>query len=200
MKFKILSQTTQYKGFFSIEVYEFQHELFQGGWSKTVKREIFERGNAVAVLLHDPVADTVLLIEQFRAGSAIRDEDSAWMIEIVAGITEKGETNEDVARRESQEEAGCEPQTLAHIIDYYPSPGGTAELISLYYAPLDLSSVEAGIHGLDSENEDIRVSIVPRQTAMDWLRKGKIKSSLAIIALQWLALENNIGGDPSGSH
>ena len=188
MKFKILSKKTQYKGFFSIQTYEFEHELFNGGLSGAVKREIFERGNAVAVLLHDPVADTVLLVEQFRPGSAIRDKDSAWMIEIVAGIIEEGESNEEVARRESLEEAGCELNELEHIMDYYPSPGGSSELISLYYAPLDLSSVETGIHGLETENEDIKVTVVSRQKAMDWLHKGMIKSSLIIIALQWLAL------------
>ena len=189
MKFKILNQKIQYKGFFGIHTYEFQHELFNGGLSGVVKREIFERGSAVAVLLHDPVADSVLLVEQFRPGSAIRDKSSAWMIEIVAGITEEGESNEEVARRESQEEAGCEIDELEHIMDYYPSPGGSSELISLYYAPLDLSKIETGIHGLEEENEDIRVRVIARQEAMSWLRSGKINSSLAIIALQWLALE-----------
>ncbi len=107
MKFKIINQQTHYKGFFQIDSYEFQHELFKGGWTDTIKREIFERGNAVAVLLHDPVADTVLLVEQFRPGAAIRDKKGAWMLEIVAGIVEEGEENEDVARRESLEEADC---------------------------------------------------------------------------------------------
>jgi ADP-ribose pyrophosphatase len=131
----------------------------------------------------------VLIVEQFRPGAALRDAQGAWMVEIVAGIVESGESNEDVARREAQEEAGCTINTLEHIIDYYPSAGGSTEIISLYYAPLDLSAVPTGIHGLPEEHEDIRVSVIPRQTAMAWLKAGKIQASLAIIALQWLALE-----------
>ncbi len=189
MQFKIINQHTHYKGFFQIDSYEFQHELFKGGWTGTIKREIFERGNAVAVLLHDPVADTILLVEQFRPGAAIRDKEGAWMLEIVAGIVEEGEENEDVARRESLEEADCLVDELEHVIDYYPSAGGSTEQVSIYYAPVDLSVVHPGIHGLVEENEDIHVSIAPRQTVMQWLKQGKIKSSLTIIALQWLALE-----------
>ncbi|CAA6820817.1 MAG: ADP-ribose pyrophosphatase (EC [uncultured Thiotrichaceae bacterium] len=188
MKFKILSKETKYQGFFRIDVYDFDHELFAGGWVNPVRREVFERGNAVAVLLHDPKTDSVLMVEQFRAG-AIRDPQGPWMIEIVAGIVEKGESLEDVARRESMEEAGCHVESLKHMLDYYPSAGGSTEQISLFYAPLDLSLVEEGIHGLPDEHEDIKVSIVPRSTAMQWIKEGKLKSSLAIIALQWLTLE-----------
>ncbi len=188
MEFKIINKNTPYKGFFKIEQYEFQHELYRGGYSGIIKREIFERGNAVAVLIHDPVADTLLLVEQFRTGAALRNKQDAWMLEIVAGIVEVGESNEDVARREAIEEAGCEIKELEFMLEYYPSAGGSTELLSLYYAPLDLSQVQEGIFGLESENEDIKVSIMPRNTVMQWLKEGKIKSSLAIISLQWLAL------------
>ena len=190
MKFDITKRHLAWKGFFSIEQYEFRHELFGGGWVDGVKRDIFERGNAVAVLLHDPKADTLLLVEQFRPGAAVRNPDDAWMIEIVAGIVEEGETREDVARRESMEEAGCTVNELEHIMDYYPSAGGSSEIISLYYAPVDLSQVQPGIRGLAHEHEDIRVSIVPRQEAMELLEQGRIQASLAIIALQWLALRS----------
>lgn len=192
MKFEISKRELAWKGFFSIEKYEFRHELFGGGWVNGVKREIFERGNAVAVLLHDPQADTLLMVEQFRPGAAVRDPAGAWMLEIVAGIVEEGETREDVARRESMEEAGCTVGELEHMLDYYPSAGGSSELISLYYAPVDLSAVEPGIRGLAHEHEDIRVSIVPRAQAMEWLAAGRIQASLAIIALQWLALRSKV--------
>ena len=190
MKFKILEKQTPFKRFFQIDIYQFQHELYAGGWSNTVTREVFERGRAVAVLLHDPVADTLLMVEQFRPG-AIRDPDGPWMLEIVAGMVEEGEEDQEVARREAMEEANCEVTDMEFIMDYYPSAGGSTELIALYYAAVDLSNVETGIHGLDTENEDIRTSIVPRETVMQYLKQGKIKASLAIIALQWLALEKS---------
>lgn len=157
-----------------------------------IKREVFERGNAVAVLIHDPATDQILLVEQFRIG-AIRDQNGPWMMEVVAGIVESGESNSEVARREAMEEAGCKITDLEHIIDFYPSPGGSTELISLYYAPADLSTVQTGIHGLDHEDEDIRVSVEPRNTVMKWLATGKLKSAIGIIAMQWLELNKPSG-------
>ena len=47
-------------------IYCFHHALFAGGKSVEVKREILERGHAVAVLPYDPATDQVLLIEQIQ--------------------------------------------------------------------------------------------------------------------------------------
>ena len=193
MQFEIMQQHNLYQGFFRLESWTFRHELFNGGWTSPFKREIFERGNAVAVLLHDPNADTVLLVEQFRPGSALREPEQAWMLEIVAGIVEDGESTEEVARREAQEEAGCHIDSVKHIIDFYPSAGGSTEVISLYYAALDLSQVKSGVFGLADEHENIRIQVIPFKQALQWLKAGKIKAALAIIALQWLAL-TQLGG------
>lgn len=188
MKFKLIQQQTAHEGFFKLHIYTLQHELFNGGWSAAFKREVMDRGHAVAVLLHDPETNNVLLVEQFRPG-ALADVAGPWMLEIVAGMVEEGETDIDVARRESMEEAGCTVTSVEHMLDYYPSAGGCNETIGLYYARLDLSKVTPGIHGLAGENEDIRSHIIPLSQAMDWISSGKIKSSMTIIALQWLALQ-----------
>jgi len=103
---------------------------------------------------------------------------------------EPGETLEGVARREAQEEAGCAVRELQHVLDYYPSAGGSSEIISIFHATTDLSAVVDGsLFGLAHEHEDIRVHKVSRQQALQWVREGKIRASMAIIALQWLALE-----------
>ncbi|MGB0846453.1 MAG: NUDIX domain-containing protein [Thiolinea sp.] len=188
MQFKLIQQQTLYQGFFRLKRYTLQHELFGGGWSGQFTREILDRGKAVAVLLHDPENDKLLLIEQFRPG-AIDDPQGAWMLEIVAGIVESGEDDADVARRESMEEAGCVVSEVEPVLEYYPSSGGCNETISLYYAAVDLSNTQPGIHGLDSENEDIRTHIISLDTALEWLERGRIKSSMTVIALQWLALK-----------
>lgn len=188
MKFKVLNKTTPFKQFFQVDIYDFQHELFAGGWSDTISREIFVRGTAVAVLLHDPATDKLLLVEQFRPG-AINDKDGPWLLEIVAGMVESGESPQEVARREALEEAACDVGKMEFIMDFYPSAGGSTEVITLYYAAVDLSKIKTGIHGLDTEDEDIRTTVESRQTVMSWLKSGKIKSALTIIALQWLALE-----------
>ncbi len=188
MKFKLISQRTAHDGFFKLHIYTLQHQLFGGGWSTEFSREVLDRGHAVAVLLHDPTTDQVILVEQFRPG-ALRDKAGPWMLEIVAGMIEVGEDDVDVARRESMEEAGCTVTEIEHMLDYYPSAGGCNEIISIYYAPVDLSTTQPGIHGLDSENEDIRTHIISLTTALEWLDNSRIKSSMTVIALQWLALK-----------
>ncbi len=179
--------------YFRLEEYSLSHELFEGGYSNIFSREIFERGSVAALLPYDPEARKVVLIEQFRAG-AIGDEKSPWLLECVAGVIEEGESEEQVAIRESHEEAGCEIIQLHQISRYYVSPGGTTELCTLYCGIVDSNGV-GGIHGLDHENEDIRVELVDADLAYAMVRDGRIKSSATIIALQWLELnEQRVSG------
>ena len=91
---QILGKETLYQGFFKMVKYAFKHKLFEGGWSDVVQREVFERGHAVAVLPYDPVLDEFVMIEQFRIG-ALSTSSSPWLLEIVAGIIDEGETPED---------------------------------------------------------------------------------------------------------
>ena len=188
-QFTIIEETEQYKGFFSLKTVELKHTLYKGGWSKPITREIFHRGNCVAVLLYDPKRDEVVIIEQFRVG-ALQMPEQAWLLEIVAGAIEPGETAEEVAYRESVEEAGCEIQELIKINDFFTSPGGTSELLSLFYGKVDSSNV-GGIHGLDEEDEDIYVTTMKFADVYQLLLDGKILSAIPIIAIQWLFINRD---------
>ncbi|MCK9396739.1 MAG: NUDIX domain-containing protein [Methylobacter sp.] len=183
---EILSKEIVYQGFFRLEKYRLKHTLFDGGWSAEITRELFMRGCCVAVLLYDPYADKVVLIEQFRTG-AILNPDKAWLVEIVAGAIEEGEVADEVAYRESLEEAGCEIQQLMVINEFYTTPGGSSEWITLFCGKVNSTQV-GGIHGLDHEDEDILVRAVDFDEAYLMLENGEINSAIPIIAIQWLAL------------
>ncbi len=183
----IQSVTTVYKGYFRIDRYLIRHRTYAGGWTGTISREIFERGHAVGVLPYDPVLDRVVLIEQYRTGALAAGRDP-WLVEIVAGMIEEGETPEDVAQRETHEEAGGDILDLVPINDILVTPGGSSESIKLYCAQVDSSSM-GGLHGLEEENEDIRVFTLSVDEALDWLKAGRISNAIAVIALYWLALE-----------
>ncbi len=188
-EWKIINHEIIFQGYFRMEKYDLEHEKFGGGWTGKFQREIFERGSAVAVLPYDPVADKVILIEQFRAG-AIGSLERPWLKEIVAGIIEPGETQQGVARRETLEEAGCEIQRLEKICQYYVSPGGTTEQCALYCAQVN-SEGAGGIFGLDHEFEDILVEVVDLEQVSTWLENGTINSAASVIALQWLLLNRS---------
>ena len=188
-QFTIIDETVHYKGFFSLKTIEVKHTLYKGGWSPTITREIFHRGNCVAVLLYDPDRDEVVIIEQFRVG-ALQIPDQAWLLEIVAGAIEPGETAEEVAYRESIEEAGCEIKELIKINDFFTSPGGTSELLSLFYGRVDTRNI-GGLHGLDEEDEDILVTTLTFDEVYQLLLDGKIMSAIPIIAIQWLFINRD---------
>ena len=182
----ILDQSTVFQGFFRIDSYKVKHKLFNGGWSAEVKRELFERGHAVIVLPYDVKNDSVVLIEQFRIG-ALQNPNGPWLLEAIAGMIEQGETVEQVAQRESEEEAGLKLTEFWPMLSYQSSPGGSTERIYLVLARLQ-HQVESGVYGLASEQEDIKVHSLPRPMAMQLLQQGKIDNAATVIALQWLAL------------
>jgi ADP-ribose pyrophosphatase len=188
-KFKILKEETPYQGFFSLKKFTLKHTLYQGGWSTTLTRELFHRGNCVAVLLYDPKRDEVVMIEQFRIG-AMQLSNKAWLLEIVAGAIEEGETAEDVAYRESVEEANCQIEELIKINDFFTSPGGTSELLSLYCGKVN-SENAGGFHGLDHEDEDIAVTAMKFDEVYQKLLDGEILSAIPIIAIQWLYINRD---------
>lgn len=185
MKWKLLNSEPKYQGFFTVELCHVRHQTYKGD-EVEIKRELFHRGDAVAVLLYDPAKDKVVLIEQFRMG-AIHHEDGPWLLEIVAGVVEEGESITDVARRECQEEAGISVHGFEPVHSFYSSPGGCSEKIHILCGLVD-SDKAKGIHGLEEEGEDIKVIVIDYAELHDLMSSGKICASIPLIALQWLQI------------
>ncbi|ODS13765.1 NUDIX domain-containing protein [Pseudoalteromonas tetraodonis] len=179
-----------YDGFFKINLYQFKHALFAGGESEVIRREILERGDAVAVLPYDPVTEQVLLIEQIRIG-AIKSKHTPWLLECIAGMTDGSEDYESVVKKEAFEEAGLNLTELEFMLSYLSSPGGTTERLYLYLAHADLSQINTGIYGLDTEGEDIKTHIMHLDEALERLNRGEIDNAATVICLQWLALNRD---------
>ena len=182
---------TSFSGYFSVDRYHLRHLQFSGGMGPEISREIFERGHAACVLMYDPDLDVLVFIEQFRAGvyAALNspwydDGQSPWLIEIVAGIIEKGEDPAEVVRREAIEEAGCNVSDLELIAHYLVSPGGSSESMFSYCGKVDASQV-GGIHGLAAEGEDIRVFTMSPDEAFKAVDVGRIKNSMTMIPVLW---------------
>ncbi|MDO2949474.1 ADP-ribose diphosphatase [Aeromonas simiae] len=185
---EVLEKRVGYDGFFKVNSYRLRHRLFAGGWCEPIVRELFERGHAVALLAYDPRRDQVVMIEQFRIG-ALETASSPWLLELIAGIIEPGEAPDEVARRESEEEAGVTLGRIEHAMSYLVSPGGTTERIEIFIGEVDASQAN-GLHGLPEEGEDIRVHVIDRQNAYALVQSGRIDNAASIIALQWLQLHH----------
>lgn len=188
----VIEQTeTAFQGFFRVLRYRLYHRLFDGGWGKSLQRELFVRGDSVGVLLYDPVRDCVALARQFRIG-CLGNPGGAWVWEVVAGMVKQGESMATVAVREVLEETGqtISESALTPISRYYSSPGGSDERLQLYCALCDLPDSTEGVFGLAEEGEDICIRRFATQTAFDAMLAGEINNAATIIALQWLQINH----------
>lgn len=173
-----------YEGFFSVDEATVTYEKQDGSWSKPSKRLSVERGDSAAVLIHNVEKDTLVFVRQYRYPTDRHGEP--WLLEIVAGSIDEGETAEQAARREAEEEVGIKPDRLEKVAEMYPSPGGMSEKISIFYAEGRPTGGGGGLEG-----EDVELVEIPREEAIAMVRRGEIRDGKSLVALLWLAA----GGD-----
>ncbi len=178
----LIAKETPFQGYFRVDRYHLRHSRFDGGMGPEISREVFERGHAACVVPYDPIRDEVGLIEQFRPGAYAAGDPDPWLIEIVAGIIDPGETAEDVVRRESQEESGLLLTDLTPLGTFYLTPGGSSESMAMFAGRADFATL-GGIHGLDEEGEDIRVFSVPVEEALAMIHDNRIRNAKCALAL-----------------
>jgi ADP-ribose pyrophosphatase len=181
----IRGKTPLHEGFLRVYQYEFDVEQYGGGIRRT-SWEVMERGNAVAVLGHDPDRDEVVLINEFRPGVMVTG-DYPFRDNLVAGAIESNETALQAAVREMQEEAGL---VLSNPVLIHPgayvSSGGTSEKISIVYGTVDTAHA-GGVHGNAAEQEDILTVVLPAKVFIDRVRSGDINDLKTLVAGYWFA-------------
>ena len=181
----IHTRTSLHEGFLRVYRYEFDVEQHGGGIRRT-SWEVMERGNAVAVLGHDPNRDEVVLGNEFRPGVIVAG-DYPYRDNLVAGAIEDNETALEAAVREMKEEAGLvlTDPVLIHP-GAYVSSGGTSEKISIVYGTVDTSRA-GGVHGNPAEHEDILTVVLPAKVFIDRVRSGDINDLKTLVAGYWFA-------------
>ncbi len=156
--------------------------------SGEVKREILSAGTPPSCLL------PLTLNDEGGAGRTdsycrVRHKRvTPWLLEMVAGMIEEGETIEAVARWEAMEEALTVGRTRP-VISY---PGESSEepaSAHLFWWVKWTPRPRQVIHGLLDENEDIRSCGKPG-TGIPVGRRGENRQRAAVIALQWLQLHH----------
>lgn len=172
--------------YFKVDQATLQYEKFNGEMSRDLIRLNFIRGHSVALLLYNKDTNSIILTQQFRYPVHSVDEKKAWLWEIIAGSIENGETAIQTLLRESLEEAGYQIQHPEFVNEFFVSPGGTSEKISLYYAEVtDADRIGTG-GGMSSEGENLKIEEVPLQQAFQMMETGEICDAKSIIALLWL--------------
>ncbi len=140
---------------------------------KVVTRELIEHPGAVAVI---PFASPkeIVLLRQFRYSA----QGDLW--EIPAGTLEKNEKTAVCARRELEEETGFRARRWKRLTRFYPAPGITNEIMTIYRA----DSLYPGKKDLDHD-EFIEHETVTIKKALDMIKKGRIRDGKSIIGILW---------------
>ena len=184
-KVSIEQKRTLLDDFFKVEEAYLHFEQFNGEMSQKVRRLSLERGDSVAVLVYNTTTEKIILINQFRYPTY--RHGNGWITETIAGMVDQGETPEDTALREIQEETGLNIKRLEHIANFYVSPGGSSERIFLYYS--EVSGKDAKYNktgGLLHEGEDIKVIEYSLAEALAKVRSGEIMDAKTILGIYWL--------------
>ena len=150
-------------------------ELEEGKW------EIVRHADAVAILLLSERGEMKLVRQHRRAVGA----DT---LEAPAGLIDEGETPEQAARRELQEEVGLDAD-MTLLTRFYSSPGFCDEQLYVFAAtnprdsrlPMD-------------DDEDIEVLWMPPQAVLDGLRDGTLVGSAPTVVAAQFALARLAAG------
>lgn len=157
---------------------------------QTLVREVYDHGNAAALLLIDPGAGRMTLVRQFRLPPHLNG-DGGEMLEVCAGLLE-GDTPEDCARKEAVEETGIAPNRLIHAFDIYPSPGSLSEKTHCFIGLYDESCRIGPGGGLESEGEEIEIVEIPARSALPMIRNGEIIDAKTVALIQYAAIEGMV--------
>lgn len=164
-----------YKGFQSVDRVIVEVE----GQDKPLIREVVDHGDAVAVLIHHLERDEYLLVRQVRPPTIRHGEP--WLLEIVAGMIDPGESPDQAAKREVEEEVGYLPKALTPLGSMYGSPGGLGERVYLFLA--EVSEAEKTGEGGGLEDEDIELVWIKPSEAHRMVADDEIRDAKAQIAI-----------------
>jgi ADP-ribose pyrophosphatase len=149
---------------------------------RTSTREVVEHPGAVAILALT-ADDHLLLVRQYRHAAG------RVLLELPAGTRDRAEAVAETARRELVEETGHVPGTLTELVTFFPTPGYSAEQITLFRADACVP-----VEGEKDADEPAQLVRVPLAELPSLIAPGpdQIADGKTLIGLLWLL--GNAGG------
>ena len=155
-----------------------------GQWTMQ-RREVYDRGNGVTILLRDTARDTVLLTRQFRMPAYLNGHPDGMLLEAPAGLLDDGDADAETAiRREAEEETGYRVGSVRRLGEYFMSPGSVTERIAFFTGSYRAGERVSQGGGVASEGEDIEVVEVTLAEAIAMVERGEIVDAKTVLLLR----------------
>jgi GDP-mannose pyrophosphatase NudK len=168
---------------------EFDIQKKNGQW-ETQKREVYDHGNAVTVLLYNKETRNILLTKQFRIATYVNGNSGGMLLETPAGLLEGNESPEDAMLREIKEETGYAVSSVQKIFEAYTSAGSLTERVYFYVAPYSKEQKVAKGGGLEEEGEELDVIELSLDKLVQMIENGEIVDAKTILLVQYAQLKN----------
>ncbi len=162
----------------------------QDGAPRRHVREVVDHGAAAVVLAVDRKHEIALLVRQWRTGLVALDAPDPYVLEACAGILDPGETPEETARREAEEELGLRIGELRSLGSILPSAGTLTERMHLFVAEVSNADRINDGGGVEHEGEAIEVVEVPLAELYEMARRGALEDAKTLVIVQRLMIES----------
>ncbi|MBL7711135.1 MAG: NUDIX domain-containing protein [Chitinophagaceae bacterium] len=185
-----LQETILHKGWKSLKSVCFDILKKSGNW-QTETRQVYDTGDAAAILLYDRVRRTLILTRQFRINTYMNGNATGTLLEVCAGKLD-GERPEDCIIREVREETGYSIGEVQKLFEAYIGPGAITEIIHFFLGQYDETMKTGDGGGLEEEGEEIEVIEMHFDEAWAMLLRNEIRDTKTIALLQYAKLNEAV--------
>ena len=172
---------------YTLEKITFEYLRDDGVWEQQA-REAYDRGNGAAILLYNVDKRKVVLTKQFRMPTYVNGNEDGMMIEVCAGLLEKGNA-EATIKMEVEEETGYKIDKVKKVFEAYMSPGSVTEILYFFIGEYDDAMKVSEGGGAEDETENIDVLELDFKEAIAMMKSGQIKDAKTIMLLQYAQVQ-----------
>jgi GDP-mannose pyrophosphatase NudK len=177
-KYKILKEETVFNDYLVVKDALIEHEIKEGEFTRYTRKKI-DSYDAVSILMYNRSNDSIVLVKQFRYPifeKTKKNKDAGYLLEVVAGKIDKGETPKATAVREVFEETGyvIKESELIGLSNGFPSPGCASTRVFNYAVVVTNNHKKGKGGGKEEEFEDIEVIHMPYMMFRSLVESGSI--------------------------
>lgn len=167
----------------SEDKYLLRKVTYRRGDEKPQAEEVYDAGNAAAILLYDPERKMVLLTRQFRLPTFLNGNPDGLITEVCAGKLDN-ESPKHCILREVEEELGYTLPDAAEVMTLYMSPGAYTEKVYLFAAQYAPEMKQSAGGGLAEEGEEVETVEMGFDDALAALERGAFGDAKTVVLLQ----------------